>query len=237
MFGLVSYDGSRKTTRKIIPLETKLIFHGTLFFTSVKLWEEECSNVFQIGGSTMNYVYEYLCIHNNTWYIYKLIICGYFMAISLLTNGLVLVMFFILLVPLSRHVRDLFSGWGRRPEILRRWVVWGRRPKKPPKTPKPRRKSPPHVGSKIRQFQYSLVLLQIGKNGKKAQVCLQGGDFLLFVACNSREYIQKSLQLILKVSGILTFLPFDLAAAKMDCVCGRTFCATGTTESSVRMKG
>lgn len=110
MFGLVSYDGSRKTTRKIIPLETKLIFHWTLFFTSVKLWEEECSNVFQIGGSTMNYVYEYLCIHNNTWYIYKLIICGYFIAISLLTNGLVLVMFFILLVPLSRHVRDLFSG-------------------------------------------------------------------------------------------------------------------------------
>lgn len=181
MFGLVSYDGSRKTTRKIIPLETKLIFHGTLFFTSVKLWEEECSNVFQIGGSTMNYVYEYLGIHNNTWYIYKLIICGYFMAISLLTNGLVLVMFFILLVPLSRHVRDLFSGWGRRPEILRRWVVWGRRPKKTPKTPKPRRKSPPHVGSKIRQFQYLVGTSSDWQEWQESPSLLTGGGF--FVVC------------------------------------------------------
>ena len=236
MFGLVSYDGSRKTTRKIIPLETKLIFHGTLFFTSVKLWEEECSNVFQIGGSTMNYVYEYLCIHNNTWYIYKLIICGYFMAISLVTNGLVLVMFFILFVPFSRHVRDLFSGWGRRPQILRRWVFEAEGRKKRRKHRNPGENHLPTWVQKSANFSTSLVLFQIGKNGKKAQVCLQGGEFV--VCCLQVEGIYPKIRsTYMKVSGILTFLPFDLAVAKMDCVFGCTFSATGTTESSIRMKG
>lgn len=173
-------------------------------------------------------------------YIYLHIHIPTYVAISrLFRSWQTVVMFFLFSVP-PRHVRDLII-------LISRWAAggfWGWKPFKHLL----RRKSQP-CRQKFTIFSTWLVAFenwqsQVGQRWNfHCPVCLQGR--LLFVACKLREYIPKASKSLSTVTArkfeMLRY--FDLCllwsgSGKTDCF--SAYCilsATGTTESSVGIKG